>query len=44
MFAAGRYRSVSAGVSPGFFMVSECVLFLAGLAMTFKAYGPDRSE
>jgi hypothetical protein len=43
MFAAGLYQQSSAGASPGFFMVVEAVLFFAGLLMTIKAYGPDRS-
>jgi hypothetical protein len=43
MFATGLYQRSSAGASPGFFIVVEALLFLAGLAMTIKAYTPDRS-
>ena len=43
MFAAGAYQRSSAGTSATTFMVLEGALAIAGLYMTFKAYGRDRA-
>ena len=41
MFAAGLYQRSSANASSIFFMILEGILFVLGLIMTFKAYGPS---
>lgn len=43
MFAAGLYQRSSAQAGSTFFIVSEAILLMIGLIMTFKAYTRDRT-